>query len=52
MALTGNLGKGPADAKSALLDVYTPNVRLPATLQILAFLLALVFTLTFAVKST
>lgn len=52
MALTGNLGKGKDDARTALPDVYTPNVRLPATLQILSFLLALVFTVTFAAMST
>jgi hypothetical protein len=46
MALTGNLGRGPKDA-----NVYTVNVRIPAGLQILSFLVGLVLTVVFAAKA-
>ena len=52
MALTGNLGKGEDNGGTSLLDVYRLNVRIPATLQIATFLLALAATITFAVKAS
>lgn len=44
MALTGSLAKNSPPASA---DIYKPNIRLPAFIQLVLFVLGMVFTIAF-----